>query len=66
MKMNIPHSARGACVAHHLCPSITHSSPSRTIDERMFVASEEATSGSVIANDDRISPASSGSSQVAR
>lgn len=32
----------------------------------MFAASEEATSGSVIAKAERISPASSGSSQVLR
>ena len=32
----------------------------------MLVASEEATSGSVIANDDRISPSSNGCSQVRR
>ena len=66
MKMNSRHSARGACVAHHLWPLMTHSSPSRTMDERMFVASDDATSGSVIAKEERISPASSGSSHSFR
>src|SRR5699024_5224231 len=39
-----------------------YSSPSLTILDSMFVASLEATSGSVIAKQDRISPAKSGSS----
>jgi hypothetical protein len=41
----------------------TYSPPSRSIEVRMLRASLEATSGSVIANADRISPASSGASQ---
>ena len=48
---------------HHLRPLITYSSPSRSILVAMFVASEEATSGSVMQNADRISPSSSGRSQ---
>ncbi len=52
-----------APVIHHLRPLMTYSSPSRTIEVAMLVASEEATSGSVIAKDERISPASSGVSQ---
>ncbi len=52
-----------APVIHHLRPLTTYSSPSRRIVVEMFVASEEATSGSVIAKADRISPASSGVSQ---
>ena len=48
---------------HHLRPLITYSSPSRTIEVAMFDASEEATSGSVMQNVDRISPSSSGCSQ---
>ena len=47
---------------HHFRPVMTYSSPSRSILVVMLVASEEATSGSVIANPDRIVPASSGSS----
>lgn len=47
---------------YHLRPVMTYSSPSLAILVSMLVASEEATSGSVIANAERISPASSGSS----
>ena len=52
-----------APVIHHLRPLMTYSSPSRSMRVAMLVASEEATSGSVIANADRISPSSSGCSQ---
>src|SRR5207237_5869571 len=45
---------------HHLWPLITYESPSRTIDDSMFVASDDATFGSVIANAERILPSSSG------
>src|ERR1044072_5295169 len=48
---------------HHFVPVMTYSSPSRRIEVVMFVASEDATPGSVMANADRISPASRGSSQ---
>ena len=48
---------------HHLRPLMTYSSPSRSIRVWMLVASLEATAGSVIANAERISPASSGRSQ---
>ena len=51
-----------APLVHHLRPVMTYSSPSRSIRVVMLVASEEATSGSVIANPERIVPASSGSS----
>src|SRR6476661_3967630 len=47
---------------HHLCPLITYSLPSRTIDDSMLVASDEATFGSVIAKAERILPSRSGSS----
>ncbi len=50
---------------NHLRPVITYSSPSRSIRVLTLRASEEATSGSVIANADRISPSSSGSSHCA-
>src|SRR5260221_5862617 len=46
---------------HHLRPLITYSSPSRSILVAMLVASDEATSGSVMQNADLISPSSSGS-----
>src|SRR5690554_2624038 len=45
---------------HHFLPLITYSSPSRRISQAILVASEEATSGSVIEKQDRISPASKG------
>ena len=45
---------------YHLRPLMTYSSPSRTIEVSMLVASELATRGSVIAKAERISPASSG------
>src|SRR5580700_8152513 len=48
---------------HHFRPLTTYSLPSRRMLAEMFVASDEATSGSVIAKQDRISPASSGFSQ---
>ena len=50
---------------HHLRPLITYASPSRVMLARMLVASDEATSGSVMANADRISPARRGASQRA-
>src|SRR5258707_1039792 len=50
-------------VLHHLRPFTTTSSPSSTAVACMLVASEEATSGSVMQNAERISPPSSGCSQ---
>ena len=47
---------------NHLRPLMTYWSPSRRISVSMLVASDDATAGSVIANAERISPASSGSS----
>ena len=52
-----------ALLVHHLRPLRTYSSPSRSMRSEMFVASEEATAGSVMANAERISPSSSGASQ---
>ncbi len=46
--------------ANHFRPLSTYSSPSRTIDNSTFVASELATAGSVIANADAIVPSSNG------
>ena len=51
-----------APVMNHLRASMTNSSPSRRIAPEMFVASQEATAGSVIAKHERISPSSSGTS----
>ena len=48
---------------HHLWPLITYSSPWRSMRVQMLVASEEATSGSVMAKAERILPYSSGLSQ---
>src|SRR5215210_3381282 len=53
-------------VDHHLRPLMTTSSPSTTAVASMLVASEDATSGSVIVNADRIFPSSSGSSHFRR
>lgn len=47
-------------------PDTTNASPSRRTVVAMLVGSDEATSGSATVNADRMSPASSGSSQRAR
>ncbi len=62
MTMKILQSGFIAPEMYHLRPVMTYSSPSRSMRVVMLVASEDATSGSVIANAERISPASSGSS----
>jgi hypothetical protein len=56
------HRGSAAPVIHHLRPLMTYSSPSRSMRVRMLVASELATSGSVMPKHDRTSPFSSGSS----
>ena len=60
MKMAILQRGSPPPEDHHLRPLRTYSLPSRTMLARILVASEEATSGSVIAKQDRISPASNG------
>ena len=65
MKMQILQRGSVAPVVYHLCPLMTYSSPSRTIDACTLVASLDATAGSVIAKHERISPARSGVSQRA-
>ena len=60
MKMAILQRGSVALVVYHLRPLMTYSSPSRTIELSMLVASLDATLGSVIAKHERISPASSG------
>jgi hypothetical protein len=62
MKIDTVQRSRPAPEVHHFRPLMTYSSPSRTIEDWMFVASELATSGSVIEKHERISPASSGTS----
>src|SRR5207244_5332723 len=54
--MKILQRSRAAPDIHHLRPLSTYSSPSRLIVSWMLVASELATSGSVMANAGRISP----------
>src|SRR5690606_41264414 len=58
--MAILHRGSPAPEDHHFLPLITYSSPSRTMLASIFVASDEATSGSVIAKHERISPLSNG------
>src|SRR4029453_10528424 len=60
IKMAMRQRGSPAPDVHHLRPLIKYSSPLRTMLERMFVASEEGTSGSFMAKQERISPASSG------
>src|SRR2546422_589138 len=62
MKMRILQRGSPMPEVHHLCPLITYSLPSRTIEDSMLVASEEATRGSVMAKAERILPSRSGSS----
>ena len=61
--MTIPNAAPSAPDENHLCPSMTHSSPSRTARVRSVVGSDPGTSGSVIEKNERTSPAASGRSQ---
>src|SRR5260370_9557687 len=63
MKMAILQRGSPAPEVHHFRPLMMKWLPSRTILASMFVASDEATAGSVIAKHDRISPASNGLSQ---
>src|SRR3974390_2753003 len=63
MKIMILHAGLVAFVVYHLRPLMMYSSPWRTTELLMFVASDEATSGSVIAKAERISPANNGFSQ---
>src|SRR6202451_4207989 len=60
MNIAILHRGSPAPEDHHFRPLITYSSPSRTMPDAMLVASEDATSGSVLDKQDRISPASKG------
>src|SRR5687768_7144888 len=60
MKIASLQRASAAPVDHHFRPLMTYSFPAPLMEARIFVASEEATSGSVIAKHERISPSSSG------
>src|SRR6266478_952647 len=60
MKIAILQRGSPAPEDHHLRPLITYSSPLRTMLDWMLVASDEATSFSVMLKHERISPASSG------
>ena len=61
--MTIPNPAPSAPDENHLCPSITHSSPSSTARVCSPVGSEPETSGSVIEKNDRVSPSTSGAQE---
>jgi hypothetical protein len=63
MKISSSQSGWPTPVLHHLRPSSTTSSPSTTAVAAMLVASEDATSGSVMQKAERIRPSSKGSSQ---
>ena len=58
--MTIPNAAPSADDENHLCPSITHSSPSATARVRSCVGSAPDTSGSVIEKKERAVPSTSG------
>ena len=64
MTMETLHSSRIAPVDHHLRPLTTYSSPSSVIVADIVVASDDATSGSVMEKQERMRPSRSGSSQV--
>src|SRR5271170_2407604 len=64
MKMEILQRGSPAPEDHHLRPLMTYSSPCRTMLDSILVASEEATAGSVIEKQERISPAKSGTSHL--
>src|ERR1039458_6822363 len=66
MKMSALQLGCPTPVLHHLRPLTTTSSPSSTAVACMLVASEDATSGSVMQNAERILPSSNGSSQRSR
>lgn len=55
-----------APVVHHFRPEMTQSSPSARMDVVMFVASEDATAGSVMQNADRIRASRRGASHRSR
>ena len=62
MKMKKAQRGSPAPLVHHFWPLIAISSPTTSHVAFMFVASLDATAGSVMANAERVSPASSGRS----
>jgi len=60
LAMRMANLAPFAAEMNHLCPLMTHSSPSGTAWVRMRVGSEPATSGSVMAKHDDETPSQSG------
>ena len=60
MKIETVQLARPALDVHHLRPLMTYSSPSRSMRDWMLRASEDATAGSVMEKQDRISPSRRG------
>ena len=58
--ITIANPAPSAPDENHLCPSITHSSPSSTARVCSPVGSAPDTSGSVIEKNERVSPSTSG------
>src|SRR5204862_499087 len=63
--ITIANAAPSAPELNHLCALITHASPVRSARARRPRGSDPETSGSVIAKNERISPATSGRSQRA-
>ena len=64
--ITIRKSATDPLDVNHLCPLMTHSSPSRTADVFNSVGSDPAVSGSVIEKADRRSPSKSGCNHCER
>src|SRR5215831_19227650 len=64
--ITIRKSATDPFDVNHLCPLITHSSPSRTADVVNNVGSDPAVCGSVIEKADRSEPSSSGCNHTSR
>ena len=60
MNIIISHRGSPAPDVHHFSPLMTYSSPSRTAEDAILVASDEATPGSVMPKADLISPLSNG------
>ena len=64
--ITIRKSATDPLDVNHLCPLITHSSPSRTADVFSSVGSDPAVSGSVMEKADRNSPSNKGCNHCSR
>ena len=64
--ITIRKSATDPLEVNHLCPLITHSSPSRTADVFNSVGSDPAVSGSVMEKAERNAPSSNGCNHRSR